>query len=50
MKNIIFKGVGTAIVTPFIEDNKINFDEMRKLINFQIEAGVSAIIVCGTTC
>jgi 4-hydroxy-tetrahydrodipicolinate synthase len=49
MKNIIFKGCATAIVTPFDEENKINFDEFRRLVNFQIDNGVNAIVVCGTT-
>ena len=46
--NIIFKGCGTAIVTPF-NDKGINFSEFKKLIEFQIENKVDAIIVCGTT-
>lgn len=49
MKDIIFKGVGTAIVTPFNKENKIDFDEFKKLIDFQIDNKVNAIIVCGTT-
>lgn len=48
MKNIIFEGCGTAIVTPFTEDG-VNFEEFKKLIEFQIENEVDAIIVCGTT-
>lgn len=48
MKDIIFKGCGTAIVTPFC-DTGINFSEFKKLIEFQIENKVDAIIVCGTT-
>lgn len=48
MKDIIFKGVGTALVTPFL-NNSINYEEFKKLIEFQIESGVDAIIVCGTT-
>ena len=48
MKNTIFEGCGTAIVTPFTEDG-VNFDEFKKLIEFQIENDVDAIIVCGTT-
>ena len=44
----IFKGVGTAIATPFIE-NDVNYEEYGKLLENQIEAGVNAIIVCGTT-
>lgn len=49
MKDIIFKGVGTAIATPFDEYDDINFDAFKKLVEFQIENGVEAIIVCGTT-
>ena len=48
MKNTIFKGCGTAIATPFTEDG-VNFEEFGKLLEAQIEAGVDAIIVCGTT-
>ena len=48
MKKIIFKGCGTAIITPFTEDG-VNFEEFKKLIEFQIENEVDAIIVCGTT-
>lgn len=48
MKKVIFKGCGTAIVTPFTNDG-INFDEFKKLIEFQIENNVDSIIVCGTT-
>ena len=48
MKKIIFKGCGTAIITPFNE-NGVNFDEFRKMIEFQISEVVDALIVCGTT-
>ena len=48
MKEIIFEGCGTAIVTPFTEDG-VNFEEFEKLIEFQIQNKVEAIIVCGTT-
>lgn len=48
MKKILFKGCGTAIATPFTEDG-INYEEFRKLIEFQIEGHADAIIVCGTT-
>ena len=47
-KDIVFKGCGTAIVTPF-DNNGINFSEFKKLIEFQIENKVDAIIACGTT-
>lgn len=48
MKKILFKGCGTAIATPFTEDG-INFEEFKKLIEFQIAQGADSIIVCGTT-
>jgi len=48
MKKIIFKGCGTAIITPFTNEG-INFSEFEKLINYQIDNGADSIIVCGTT-
>ncbi len=48
MKDVIFKGCGTAIVTPFTSEG-INFEEFGKLIEFQISNGADSIIVCGTT-
>ena len=48
MKRLVFKGAGVAIVTPFNEDG-INFDELGKLIDYQIENSTDAIIIAGTT-
>ena len=48
MKKVLFKGCGTAIATPFTEDN-INLTEFAKLVEYQINEGIDAIIVCGTT-
>lgn len=48
MKNIIFEGCGTAIATPF-DENGINFDKFKRLLESQIENDIDAIIVCGTT-
>lgn len=48
MSNTIFKGVGTAIITP-LNENGIDFDKFGKLVEWQIAEGVNAIIVCGTT-
>lgn len=45
----IFTGAGTAIVTPMNADGSINYERFADLIEFQIENGVDAIIVCGTT-
>ena len=45
----IFKGAGVAIVTPFTQDDKVNFEELGKMIDFQIAGGTDAIIICVTT-
>ncbi|MCI9373059.1 MAG: 4-hydroxy-tetrahydrodipicolinate synthase [Lachnospiraceae bacterium] len=45
----IFKGAGVAIVTPFHEDGSVNFEKFAELVEFQIQNGTDAIIVCGTT-
>ncbi|MCI6022624.1 MAG: 4-hydroxy-tetrahydrodipicolinate synthase [Candidatus Faecivivens sp.] len=49
MKKRIFTGAGVAILTPMHEDGSINYDEFKKLIDWQIENGTDAVIVCGTT-
>lgn len=48
MKDIIFTGAAVAIVTPFTEDG-VNFEELKKLIDFNIENGTDAIVIAGTT-
>jgi len=45
----LFKGAGVAIVTPFTENYKVNYEKLGELIDFQIENGTDAIIICGTT-
>ena len=45
----VFTGSGVAIVTPFSEDEKIDYDVFEKLIEFQIANNTDAVIVCGTT-
>lgn len=47
-KKLIFKGVGTALITPF-KNGKLDTDAVESLIEEQIEAGVGAVIVGGTT-
>ncbi len=48
MKKIIFKGCATAIATPFNSEG-VNLNEFEKLIEFQIQEGIDALVVCGTT-
>lgn len=45
----IFTGAGVAIVTPMKANGEVNFEKFGELIEFQIENGTDAIIVCGTT-
>ncbi|MFV0439927.1 MAG: 4-hydroxy-tetrahydrodipicolinate synthase [Lachnospirales bacterium] len=45
----LFTGSGVAIVTPFTDDNKIDFESFGKHIDFLIENSTDAIVVCGTT-
>ena len=48
MKNTIFKGIGTALITP-LDENGINYDHFGRLIDWQIESGIDALVACGTT-
>ena len=48
MKNTIFTGMATAIVTPMTSDG-IDFEALGRFIEFQIENGINAIVVMGTT-
>lgn len=45
----LFKGAGVALVTPFRQDKSINYEELARLIEYQLAGGTDAIIVCGTT-
>ncbi|MDF2533214.1 MAG: dihydrodipicolinate synthase, partial [Clostridia bacterium] len=44
----LFKGSGVAIVTPF-KDNGVDFDKLGELLDWHVEQGTDAIIICGTT-
>ena len=48
MKKTIFEGMATAIVTPMTADG-IDYDALGRFIEFQIESGINAIVVMGTT-
>ncbi len=45
----IFTGCAVAIVTPFLSDGSVDYESFSSLINWQIEEGIDAIVVCGTT-
>ncbi len=48
MKKPLFTGVCTALVTPFLGKN-VNYPMMEQLIRRQIDAGIQAVVICGTT-
>ena len=45
----IFKGAGVAIITPFKENLEVDYDQLEKVIDYQIDNGTDSIIICGTT-
>ncbi len=47
-KQTVFKGVATALITPF-HKGEIDYESLQNLIEMQIEAGIGAILVAGTT-
>ena len=49
MKKRIFTGAATALVTPMNADGSVNFGRLKTLINEQIESGIDALVICGTT-
>ena len=48
MKNTVFTGAATAIITP-MTDTGVDYESFARLIDWQIEAGIDAIVVAGTT-
>ena len=49
MSNPIFKGIATALITPFKADGSIDFDAYGRIIDWQIESGIDALVSCGTS-
>ncbi len=45
----IFEGAGVAIITPFHADGSVNYEKLDELLDYQINNGTDAIIICGTT-
>lgn len=45
----IFKGAGVAMITPFHEDKSVNYEELGRMLEAQVQGHTDAIIVCGTT-
>ncbi len=49
MKKRIFTGCATAIVTPMLKNGDVNYKRLESLVEYQIENGIDALVVCGTT-
>lgn len=45
----IFKGIATALITPFAADGSVDFEALGCIIDWQIESGIDALVACGTT-
>ncbi len=45
----MFKGVGTALITPFKQDLTVDIDSLKKIVQYQLESKIDALIVLGTT-
>lgn len=49
MNQSIFKGIATALITPFKASGEVDYDAYGRLIDWQIESGIDAIVSCGTS-
>ena len=45
----MFKGTGTALITPFKADQSVDYDALKKVVHQQLDGGVVALVVIGTT-
>ena len=48
MKETVFTGIATALITP-LNEKGVDYEKLEKLINWQIDEGIDAIVACGTT-
>ena len=44
----VFKGAATALVTP-LNENGIDYENFERLLNWQVEEGINALVICGTS-
>ena len=49
MKTPLFQGAATALITPMKKDGSVDVQALEKLIEYQLENGVQALVPCGTT-
>ena len=49
MNQSIFKGIATALITPFTERGEVDYEAYGRIIDWQIESGIDALVSCGTS-
>lgn len=49
MKETVFRGAATAMITPMREDGSVDYEAMGRLIDWQIEQGIDALLIAGTS-
>ena len=49
MKNNLFRGVTTALITPFLDDQSVDYEGLRRNVRYQIDGGVQGLLLLGTT-
>ena len=49
MKKSLFKGVFTALITPFTDYNTVDYTSLERIVNYQIDAGIDGLVPCGTS-
>ena len=49
MAHNIFKGLGIALVTPFNEDGSVDYESLKRLVDYQINNGADFLCILGTT-
>lgn len=49
LREIVFEGIATALITPFLQDSYIDYNALERIIEQQLSAGINALVVSGTT-
>mgnify|MGYP000482458810 CR=1 FL=1 len=49
MADINLKGMGVALITPFKEDESVDYEALARLVDYQLQNGTDYLVVLGTT-
>lgn len=49
MADINLKGMGVALITPFKEDESVDYEALSRLVDYQVQNGTDYLVVLGTT-